>query len=234
MVLAKGTVSRKDIERQLDQARKRFAKARQVYDRCRAELEAAEAKCSQAENELDAAKGDLIRFSRTVKMLDLTGGEAVRERGEAETYMIGGKEFHAELGDNDDCRVTPFRQWKREQADAAAAADGTELTADISLADDSNDFRDPIIIDPFADDGEGEGEVVTECEKCGSKVKMTKVCVDCGKKKCDCGGPTVEAAVCTNKACGEVYEKVEEKEKRASSIFDQITKSHEINLPRYK
>lgn len=225
LVLAKGTTPRKDIERQLDKARKRFAKARQTYDKCRKELEAAEAKCSEAENELDAAKGDLIRFSRTVKMLDLTGGEAVRDRGELETYMIGGKEFHAELDDNNDCVRTEWKSYRKQQrqdaADAADSdsADGTELEADISLADD---------------DGE---EAVTECEKCGSDVKMKDVCVDCGKSGCSCGGPTMKAAVCTNKACGEVYEEVEEEEKpekKASSIFDQITKSHEINLPRYR
>lgn len=229
MVLAKGTVSRKDIERQLAQARKRFAKARQTYDQCRAQLEAAQAKCSAAENELDSAKSDLIRFSRTVKMLDLTGGEAVRERGGGlETYMVGGKEYHAEMGDSDDCTVTPFREWKREQADAAAAADGTELTADISLDDDNN----------AADEG---GEKVTECEECGADVKMTPVCVDCGKhgrhgqEKCECGGPFMKKAVCTNKACGAMYEQEEEVEKKeAASIFDQITKSHDISLPRYQ
>jgi hypothetical protein len=220
LVLAKGTTPRKDIERQLDKARKRFGKARQVYDKCRKELEAAEAKCSDAENELESAKSDLIRFSRTVKMLDLTGGEAVRDRGELETYMVGGKEFHAEMGDSDDCQVTPFRQWKREQADAAAAADGSdtadgpEFEADVSLADDG-------------------GEKVAECEECGADVKMTPVCVDCGKKcpgkdKCDCGGPLMDEACCSNKACGEIYKK------EAASVFDQITKSHEINLPRYQ
>ena len=224
LVLAKGVTSRKDIERQLEQARKRFAKARQVSDKCRADLAAAQAKCSEAENELDAAKGDLIRFCRTVKMLDLTGGEAVRDRGELETYMVGGREMHADVDDNNDCNLSEYRQWKKDKAkqdaaDANDAADGEEFESDVGLADDGK---------------------VHECEKCGADVKMTKVCVDCdekcpGKDKCDCGGPTISRAICSNKACGEEYEEGEEDtEKKASSIFDRITKSHEVNLPRHQ
>ena len=122
----RSTTGRKDIERALSETRKRFAKANVLFTKCTQDMESAQAKLEAAEEELDAAKQSMIRLSKQIQTMDLSGADGVRSKGDLDTFVIGGKEFHVDLDDLNDIRTIPIKEYEKQQdADDGAKIEST-------------------------------------------------------------------------------------------------------------
>jgi hypothetical protein len=79
-----------------------------------------------AEGELDAAKNAMIRLSKQVQVMDLSGAEGVRSKDDFDTFMIGGKEHHVDSDDLNDIRIIPIREYEKQRdADDGAKIEST-------------------------------------------------------------------------------------------------------------
>lgn len=122
IALAKGSAtSRRVLEKTLERARKRFAMAKKLYDQCSKEMTNVTSRLGKAEEEMEASKKELLRISRHIQTMDLVGGEAIKNRGDIDTFMIGGKEFVVDDDKND--AKTPYKEWKRKKEEESDVAD---------------------------------------------------------------------------------------------------------------
>ena len=97
-----------------------------MFEKCTRDMEGIQANMEAAEEELDAAKNAMIRLSKQVQVMDLSGAEGVRSKGDSDTFMIGGKEHHVDIEDLTDIRSIPIKEYRQQQdADDGAKIEST-------------------------------------------------------------------------------------------------------------
>lgn len=107
--------SRKELDKELARARKEFGKAKTEFDAASAQLDALQAKVNHAQQQMSNARQNIVNLTNHIQMMDLTGANAVRDRGDVRTYIMDGKEYHAEKTDNNDVRLTPWKEYKQSK-----------------------------------------------------------------------------------------------------------------------
>lgn len=125
------TQSRKELDKDLVKARKEFAKAKAEFDAASAQLDSLQTKVNNAQEQMANARQNIINLSTHIQMMDLTGANAVRDRGDVRTYLMDGKEYHAEKTDDNDVRLVPWKEYKQSKKDEKDAC----MTDDNSVAD---------------------------------------------------------------------------------------------------
>jgi hypothetical protein len=135
----RGQVSRKDLERSLLKARKRFDESRALYNSSSAQLQDLQQVNDQARTSMQQAQQDMSTIYDTLQTMDMTGAESARDRSDVRTYFVDGKEYHVDKSDTNDIKMTP---WKEYKADRAAAQDMDLEGADDVDIDDVADAAD--------------------------------------------------------------------------------------------
>jgi len=127
--------SRKELDKELAQARKSYSKAKSEYEDAKSQLEGLEKRLQDTESLMTNDRQNIVDISNCIKMMDLTGAEGIRDRGDVKTYYVDGSEYHAALdGDSNDLKVQLYKDWKKEQ---------DQPGADECMADDED------IVNPF-------------------------------------------------------------------------------------
>lgn len=112
VALAKGVSSRKLIEKNLEKARKRYNEARKSFDSISDEMLKIHDQLEKAEEELHKSREEMLKLSKQIQTMDLVGGEGIKNRGDIETFLIGGKE-HVIEEDVGEVRAVPWNDYKK-------------------------------------------------------------------------------------------------------------------------
>jgi len=110
------TTGRPQLEKELKENRKRFEKARLDYDKHNGQLAGLQQKVEDCRNEMAAARKNLGDIHSCIQTMDLTGANAIRERGDERNYMINNKEYSVDTSDADDIKITPWTRKKKNDS----------------------------------------------------------------------------------------------------------------------
>lgn len=136
-----GTTSRKELDKEMGKIRKEFANAKAVYDSSYAQLNALQAKVDSAQQKMQEARQALINISSQIQMMDLTGANATRDRGDVRTYLVDGKEYHAEKSeDGNDVNMVLWKEFKLKKLDSKKEKSEEDTDDDCIDFDDCGDF----------------------------------------------------------------------------------------------
>lgn len=108
--LALRSMSRKDLLKNWERARKEFAKAQEDYDKSVVELAKWQSMVDNARERMAGSRQVITETSQQLKTMDLTGAKEIRDRTDAKTYMIEGKEYYVDDSDVNDIKKMPYRQ----------------------------------------------------------------------------------------------------------------------------
>lgn len=119
--------SRKELEKELSKARDIFNVARAEYDTSSTQLQALQEKVNTSQQTMINARNQIIALSNRMQIMDLTGANAVKDRGDNCTYVVDGKEYKVDKNDAD-INMTLWKDYKKQKEDEQKASD--ELIAD--------------------------------------------------------------------------------------------------------
>src|SRR5690606_3030668 len=108
-----------------------FDRAKSIVNDIEKRRENAYKKRDEAHDEMIAARNQIAEISDFVRNLDLTGANAIKSRGDENTYMINDKEYHIDISDINDIKYTPWKEYKNKKKEEDNKED-----------EDSNDVND--------------------------------------------------------------------------------------------
>ena len=124
------TRSYKDFQKDLEVGRKTFRKAKGEYESASAELQALQVKVEKAQREMTDARRTVWEMSNHIQTMDLTGANAVRDRNNSCTYLVDGKEFHADKDDKGHVNLVSWKDYRKQQKEDDAAESDANDAAD--------------------------------------------------------------------------------------------------------
>ena len=110
-------MSRKQVDKDLNNARTNFSKVKSQYDEANSALQMAQRRLDALQEKLNESKGKLVDLSDVARVMDLTGASEARDRKGAKTYMIGGKESEVDCSDVNDIKINPYVKPSKKQED---------------------------------------------------------------------------------------------------------------------
>jgi len=146
------TLSRKNLGKDYDKALRQFQKIKSQFDAAMQKQKEAQKVVESLQGRMDELKDTLINLGQKMRDADLVGAHSIRERKEGPTFMIGKDEYVLDKDDDGNMATVMYRDWRRNRSraeqelegqdaeDSAAAADGQEFSADVSLGDDGDDL----------------------------------------------------------------------------------------------
>lgn len=117
LAAVRGQMSRKELERNLAKARKRFEGSRAQYNSTSTQLQDLQQANDQARTSMQQAQQDMSTLYDTLQTMDMTGANAARDRSDVRTYYVDGKEYHVDKSDANDIKMTPWKKYKAERAE---------------------------------------------------------------------------------------------------------------------
>lgn len=134
--------SRKYVDSTLEKTRRAYAKAKADYDVSSAELISVQRRVDEAQARMSESRAALLDLTEKARVMDLTGAQALRDRGSETNYIIDGKEYHVNDKDVNNLQMMPWKEYKRTPKPEYDPLE--ELLADDGAAEDSEpDEKDP-------------------------------------------------------------------------------------------
>lgn len=147
---AKTKRNRKQVEKDLHSAKKRYGKSKTDVDDAKAQIANLQKSLAKAESDMNSARDCMVNSHKALKGMDLSGASEVHGDGDDVSYVIDNKRYDLSFSDDGSFELTPAG---KKRADSGAADDkpAEEKSNDIDLVDDSLDFSDSDDIN-WADD----------------------------------------------------------------------------------
>lgn len=131
--------SRKELESELNDARKNLQKARSSFDGAYNQLQAYQNQVENARTNMDQARENIIQLSNTLQKMDLAGADSIRERQDEIRYVVDGKEHHVEVDkDTNDVKMTPWKEFQAQLKEEENNSIDQEYVCDENNALDFN------------------------------------------------------------------------------------------------
>ena len=107
-------LSRKELEKTLAKYRKQFDDARSLYSATNSQLQELQQVSDKARQDMASAKDGMGGIYDNLQTMDLTGATGIRDRKDLKTYVVDGKEYHVDKGD-DDIKLTPWKDYRKSK-----------------------------------------------------------------------------------------------------------------------
>jgi len=133
-------LSRKDIAKQLDKAKKEYQHHKDRHDAADAQKSTLERDCMDAKDKMLAARKTVLRNHDLLRGMDLSGADEVRFRGNDVSYVKDKKEYNAKFDHEGNCSLTPYKRHE-DKADAKDEKKEEEKEDEADVNDAYDYFR---------------------------------------------------------------------------------------------
>lgn len=124
---AAGGLSRKDIQKELEAAKKSYLKEKTRYDSAKSQMASLEKDISDANDKMETSKKSVLRNHDLLRNMDLSGAEAVKHFGDDVAY-IKDKKFYLVTVDGDgNCKMTPYDKPEKKSKKDEAKEDKADV-----------------------------------------------------------------------------------------------------------
>ena len=174
------TTNRKQLEKELARSRRQYLSTRTAYYDSLQELQELKERVEKLEADMNNHQQEVLELNRQMQVMDLTGAEAIRNRGDDTNFMIDGKECYVNDSNLPDIEIIPWKEYKRkkkeeaEANDQAMASDGADgVSFDSGFADDFS-LEDLINDSPIQADAQAESDKPLEFDSTLNHIKELK------------------------------------------------------------
>lgn len=136
---AKTKRSRKQVEKDLHFAKKRYGKSKSDVDEARTQIVNLQKNLAKSEGDMNAARDCMVDSHRAMKGMDLSGASEVHGDGADVSYVIDNKRYDLSFSDDGSFELTPYGKKKSvNDADDGKEkdSDDSDNSDDINWADD--------------------------------------------------------------------------------------------------
>ena len=106
---------RKSLEKELNKARASFSSAKNDFDHSIQDFREAEKRLDEARARMTDARKTILELTKFIQTMDLTGAEAINQRGDSINYIMDGKEYYIDTSNLDNLHKIPWKEYKRLQ-----------------------------------------------------------------------------------------------------------------------
>ncbi len=126
--------SRKDLEKDLTGAKKRYSKSKGDVDEARTQIAKLQKSLQQSETDMNSARDSIMGSHKLMKGLDLSGAAAVHGDNNDVSYVIDNKRYNVNFSDDGTFNVTPWSS--KRKGDTNSADDAEKDSDDSNYSDD--------------------------------------------------------------------------------------------------
>lgn len=127
------THHRKALEKELKKTRSAYHDAKTRYQQLGEEIDRLTTQRDMAGGDMQGARDGMLSCMDKLRKMDLTGAGAVRERGDDVSFIVDGKEYMVDCSDVNDIKMTPYKEWKKNQKEEDSMEKADEEEADDML-----------------------------------------------------------------------------------------------------
>lgn len=116
---AGGSLSRKDIAKQLEKSKKEYQLHKARHDDSKAKMDALQADVSDANDKSTSARKDVLKYHDILKNMDLSGADEVKHFDDDVAYIRDKKMYLVTVDADGNCKLTdyekPAKKSKKEE-----------------------------------------------------------------------------------------------------------------------
>jgi len=140
---AKTKRNRKQVEKDLHGAKKRYGKSKSDVDEARTQITNLQKHLSKSQGDMDAARDCMVDSHKAMKGMDLSGATEVHGDGSDVSYIIDNKRYDLSFSDDGSFALSPYGKKK-------AVNDADDGNKETDALDDSLDSDDINWADDFS------------------------------------------------------------------------------------
>lgn len=149
---AKDKISRKQLAKMLDKAKQHYSKLKTEYDSLEKQFKKLEGQLAASRTEVSVARKDMIKLSKAVQDMDLSGASDVVFYPDHEEvgFVFDGKEYHLSYNDVGDPELELMNKHRRKKKEVLPEETEESVESELSdelTEDDVNNLYSNLTVD---------------------------------------------------------------------------------------